>query len=78
MILTIRVNGFDGHFRADVLAFNKYNKGALIDIMHCLGLDVPLNPTLQEMKEVAREYDDTYPCGFKHIGGKFCYYQVLG
>lgn len=34
--------------------------------------------TLQKMKEVAREYDDTYLCGFKHIESKFCYYQVLG
>jgi len=78
VLLTIRVTGFEGQFRADVIPFNKWNKGTLIDIMHCLGLDVPLNPTLKQLKEAARNYGDNYPCGFKHIEGKYCFYECLG
>jgi len=78
VLSTIKINGFTGNFRADVIAFNKYNKGTLIDIMYSLGLDVPLNPTLKQLKELAREYDGDYPCGFKYIDGCFSFYQCLG
>ena len=78
VLYTIKVNGFEGQFRADVVPFNKYNKGTLIDIMYGLGIDVPLNPTLKQLKEAARQYGNNYPCGFKHIEGIYCYYQCLG
>ena len=78
VLLTIKVTGFEGNFRADVIPFNKWNKEILIDAMYCLGIDLPLNPTLKQMKEAAREYGDTYPAGFKHIEGRFCFYHCLG
>ena len=78
VIIDIKLKGFTGTFRADVIAFNRENKHILIDVMTYLGLDVPLNPTLAQLKEAARGYGDDYPCGFKHIYGRYCFYECLG
>lgn len=78
MLYTIKIRGWTGNFRADVIAFNRENKELLIRIMNGLGLDVERSATLKEMKEIAKNYNSDYPRGFKYIEGIFCFYHVLG
>lgn len=78
VLLTIKVQGFTGNFRADVIPFNRENKELIIRIMQGLGLQASQDMTLAELRESAQSYGDTYPSGFKHIHSIFCFYECLG